>query len=478
MRIWGMDYYFLRDRIAIPLLTSKNKFFLNFASLLIRVMAWPNSFDRNEYLENNPDVANAGLTPEVHALLMGLREGRLISAGSMDCMAGNRTNSNVKKTVIVVSHEASLTGAPIVALNLVDSLAVDFNVVTLLLGAGELEQEFRRNSILVYRDYVARRSDLGFEKKFLAVMRKHAPEFVFVNSLESRVALKAVKSAGIPSVALIHEFASYTKPTSAVRNAYELASEIVFSSELTRADSLKVLGKLPLEKVHVVAQGKSYLRSSKSKETDNSLLEKLQTNDNNVTRVLGAGFVQYRKGVDLFIECARQILESESPDKYEFYWFGDGFNPESDLGYSVYLQDQIERSGMNGKLKIVPAVGNFDEVLKRFDVFLLTSRLDPLPNVAIDALIKGLPVLAFDKASGFPQLFKNWGVDKDLVIPFLDVSAMAEKLVHFSRSPESLARLKVLLMDNAESEFSFENYVRKLCSIASFSQKKLSQNAR
>ena len=37
----------------------------------------------------------------------------------------------------------------------------------------------------------------------------------------------------------------------------------------------------------------------------------------------------------------------------------------------------------------------------------MTSRLDPLPNVAIDALSEGTPVHCFDKASGIAYLLSN-----------------------------------------------------------------------
>jgi hypothetical protein len=40
------------------------------------------------------------------------------------------------------------------------------------------------------------------------------------------------------------------------------------------------------------------------------------------------------------------------------------------------------------------------------DLFLLSSRLDPLPNVAIDELTMGLPVLCFEKTSGIADFMR------------------------------------------------------------------------
>jgi hypothetical protein len=58
--------------------------------------------------------------------------------------------------------------------------------------------------------------------------------------------------------------------------------------------------------------------------------------------VLGA--VQIRKGADLFIECAAILKSLPEGDRFQFVWIGDGFDPEYELGYSVYLADQIRRA--------------------------------------------------------------------------------------------------------------------------------------
>ena len=41
---------------------------------------------------------------------------------------------------------------------------------------------------------------------------------------------------------------------------------------------------------------------------------------------------------------------------------------------------------------------------KTADILLLSSRLDPLPNVAIDAMLHSKPVLSFEKTSGISDI--------------------------------------------------------------------------
>src|SRR3989338_3391913 len=47
-----------------------------------------------------------------------------------------------KKTVLVVSHDASRSGAPILAWNICKELKSQFNVIALLLGDGEIKSFF------------------------------------------------------------------------------------------------------------------------------------------------------------------------------------------------------------------------------------------------------------------------------------------------------------------------------------------------
>ena len=47
--------------------------------------------------------------------------------------------------------------------------------------------------------------------------------------------------------------------------------------------------------------------------------------------ILGAGLVRLRKGVDLFIACARRVAEMMPKRRFRFVWIGDGFNPEQDV---------------------------------------------------------------------------------------------------------------------------------------------------
>ena len=104
--------------------------------------------------------------------------------------------------------------------------------------------------------------------------------------------------------------------------------------------------------------------------------------------VLGAGEIQPRKGVDIFIAVARQIKKICPQIKVKFAWIGSGYKPEEDFNVSLWLKDQIKRSGLEHDVMILNHSTQYKNLMQRADLFLITSRLDPMPNVGIDAIFE------------------------------------------------------------------------------------------
>ena len=103
----------------------------------------PLEFDEDYYLKNNPDVATAKIDPYCHYVNYGKAEGR---KGCIYNLYKNITPlCETKETLLLVSHEASRTGAPILALNIAQELKKQLNVIILLLNDGVITSFFEEN---------------------------------------------------------------------------------------------------------------------------------------------------------------------------------------------------------------------------------------------------------------------------------------------------------------------------------------------
>ncbi|PMY46914.1 MULTISPECIES: glycosyltransferase family 4 protein [Pseudomonas] len=490
------------------------------------------AFDENYYLETYPDVKATGIPAVVHYLCHGIQEGRIgapkpISQASRDYAGENggllheptepfnadfyramypvlasladperhfldhgraegllgsipsitlsrpvESLHNDKPTILLISHEASRTGAPILSLNIVEHLTSQFNVVTLLLGGGPLEKSFIETGAIVagpvnlyqnqtYADWV-----IG---KFLDT---YSFQFAIVNSLGSYVALKPLADRYIPTISLIHEFAEYSRPRTAMQNALLWASQTVFSADITLDSATQVLPELASCQPPVLAQGKSIIPGDAHDpdhiEAEKAMLQKIMRPggpEDDTIVILGAGWVQIRKGVDLFIECATRVINSPIGHKCRFVWIGNNYNPEQDVHYSMYLQDQIQRAGITEQFKIISETDAIEHVYALSDMMLLTSRLDPLPNVAIDAMVLGLPVLCFDKTTGIADILKRNGLQEECVAPYLDPHSMANKLIRLASSQEARDKVGEQARSLAAREFNMSRYVEQLLAL-------------
>jgi hypothetical protein len=100
-----------------------------------------------------------------------------------------------------------------------------------------------------------------------------------------------------------------------------------------------------------------------------------------------------------------------------------------------------------------------DVVFSAADAFTLTSREDPFPSVVLEALSVGVPVLAFDHATGLGDFLHSIG--ERGYIPYCDVPAMTAELVAVLEagiSEESRQRRHAAVT----SRFDFKQYVKCL----------------
>ena len=430
-------------------------------------------FDPASYLARYPDVAKAGMDPYLHYLNHGRAEGRIGAALGPDRSSKPKELEPNRETVLIVSHEATRTGAPILSLNIARELRKKYNVVSLMLRGGALVDDFKPVANLVS----CPQGDAGPQDFIIGevIERMLAScnfRYAIVNSIESRFVLPCLARHFLPTITLIHEFASNTRPRSAVSEASLWSSNAVFSADIVRDDAVRECPDLATQPPVVLPQGRCavpvrYDTPAAASQEQARIARSFRPDGwpENTVVVVGAGTVHFRKGVDLFIDCAAHVMRSGRGGPCRFVWIGGGYDPDRDRGYSVYLADQVRRAGLEGSFCFLDEVTDIEAAYAQADLLLLSSRLDPLPNVAIDA--QGLPVLCFDKTSGIADTLKNHGLEAECVVPYLDSGAMAQRLLEFIESTERRRSVGTRLKQIASDLFDLSSYVEKLDALAS-----------
>jgi glycosyltransferase involved in cell wall biosynthesis/uncharacterized coiled-coil protein SlyX len=431
----------------------------------------PKGFDPDAYLKLNPDLMEAGVDPIPHYLRHGRHEGR---AFSLPDVCSNYELNIDRETILVVGHEASRTGAPMLTINLVQALAVRYNVVVLLLGGGPLCDAFLNAATAVMTAPTARANPVLVELIIGHLFERFNFKFAVINSIESRIVLPSLGNRFIPTITLIHEFAScYPCPRDVFALPVIWSSELVFSTTVTMENALTECPGLVGWSAHVLPQGRCLVPLEEFSEEQlqaegnriRSLIRPKGAADKSVV-VLGAGYVHIRKGVDLFIDCAARVARAPEGNRCRFVWIGKGYDPDNDPGYSVYLADQVRRAGLQERVFFIDETAAIEAAYEEADLFLLSSRLDPLPNVAIDAMAHGVPVLCFDKTTGIAEFLIDSGLRSHCVAAYLDSADMAEKILTLAGSQVLRTQVAKQSRETSMAYFDMKKYVGRLESLA------------
>jgi glycosyltransferase involved in cell wall biosynthesis len=425
------------------------------------------AFDPKYYYDRNPDIARSAISALGHYILLGKHEGRrpisIAQKLTLDC---SRLDHG-RKTILIVNHEASRTGAPILAWNIAMRLREKYNVVALFIGGGELVDSFEECCAAIvgpvgYADL----NTIDNEYIVKRILANYPITYAIANTIVSRLFTPALANAYVPVVSLIHEFASYTRPKEAMREGLDWSTQLVFSSDMTANSAKSEHPHLANRTIHVLPQGRCAVPRATTEAQPDTLegLHKVFRPDGweNALVVLGAGFVHIRKGIDLFLACAATVSTQNLKRPVRFIWIGSGYDPVNDPGYPAYLSEQIARSGLEGKVAIIDAVDDLEPVYAMADVFFLSSRLDPLPNVTIDAAFHGLPVVCFENASGMAALLAGDPSLQHCVVPHLDVNAATKAIVRFANDEDARRACGGAMRRFAEATFDIDRYTARL----------------
>lgn len=389
-------------------------------------------FSGELYLKLYPEVARAKMNPLYHYLASGAREGRKSSVELLrKIVIDKKAHQPGKPLLIIGTHELSRTGAPLVALNVARALAGRFNIVFMARRGGALEADIAGQ---FFATVVSEGVDMVLAFAMDLLKPYGTPLGAIFSSVECDRLIEAMADFDVPVLTLIHEYAEYTFPEYKKYVPLVHGEAAVYSSAHLKHSWRGHLADVCAaeDRIFVCPQPETGGGRTMDKASARQALGAALGLDMTGRRlVIAAGQVQMRKGTDLFLQIARKVTAG-APGQWLFVWIGD-WPDETDMAYGVWLHAYI-RKQLEGQadIRLLPPGPVYATLQAAADAFLLTSRLDPLPNVALDALAAGQALFYFDDASGVRELVESRGVAAGMS-PYLDIFDMTGKLeAHFA----------------------------------------------
>ena len=459
-------------------------------------------FDTAYYLARNPDVVATGTNPLVHFLLQGAMEGRQPNAlfdvshyakslpetsAPRNPLAHYVTTPSVAETirrargggrswgpftkqlvlvaceytrrrlgpaparadggppvitrrtgepVLVVSHDAELNGAQLIALAAVREMGTGYRAApyVLLRGGGPLVPEFDALAPTVVLDDPSR---VGTDE-FVRLMDGFwhlGVRAALCNTMVAGDVAAALTRYGFHVVATIHELPGAVHAYGSeqlLRQAIESADDVVFPARFVEQRMLAAFDVTP-RRSWVAAQGiirpnpflgeRGFARLQ--------LFKSLGIPTDAIV-VMGCGLSSQRKGFDLFVIVAAAALRRCTVPLH-FVWVGP-----IDESFAQWCLHDIANGGLDDRIHLAGTQSHAGLYFAASDLFVLSSREDPLPTVCLEAMECGLPVVAFHEAGGIGEIVEP---DAGVLVPYLDVEAMAAAVVELVTDEKRRARL-------------------------------------
>lgn len=140
--------------------------------------------------------------------------------------------------------------------------------------------------------------------------------------------------------------------------------------------------------------------------------------------IIGIGSLIPRKGPDLFLKAAKAAIEAGDP--HNFIWLGDG-------DMRAGLEVQTAALGLSERVVWTGQIENPYPYLKKAKALAMTSREDPHPRTMIEAAALGTPVVAFCGSGGADYFIPENAAGK--LVPMGDTIAMSSTLISNDLKP-------------------------------------------
>ncbi|MBD1995963.1 glycosyltransferase family 4 protein [Leptolyngbya sp. FACHB-541] len=213
--------------------------------------------------------------------------------------------------------------------------------------------------------------------------------------------------------------------TDAVSHHYNQAKALVAVSQ-ENADLIHQIYRIPQSKIQIIHYGRpaKYFESP-DPSIRGKLRQQLGLPDGAIACLTSARLAPV-KGHQYLLEAIQQLKQTDVWEKLYFLWAGTGTGDRYS-NIESQLKESVRKLGVTERVKFLGQRSDIPDLLTASDIFVFPSKAEGMPLSVMEAMAKGLPVIA-SSVSGIPEELGDTG--KLLPDPNRDPEGTVRELVN------------------------------------------------
>lgn len=384
----------------------------------------------------------------------------------------------MEETVLIISRDATRTGAPLLLLNNLKWIKKNSSLkfIVILRKGGPLLDDYKSLAeVFLWEDIVTlgtksnkfkyfiykvcrKMFRLGDETiarlYFTRLSRKKNIKLIYSNTATNGYFIKQLKTI-LPCKVLTHvhegeKMLDFFNANGDVTYNLQVSDQIIAVSNTVKnvlVEKYKI--KNNIEVIHgAIDSSLAYQKNNRS------LLSKVK--DDSII-IMTCGYIGWHKGVDFFIQIAR-MLSSYKKRRLHFVWIGA--HPE-DQSY-IQLKFDVDRLGLSENITILDSKENILDYFSLADIFLMLSRDESFSLVTIEAGLVCKPVLCFEGSGGPCEIVNH---DARFIIPYADINKLCERILALIENGDERHEMGKFLYEKVINNFTIEGNANHLLQV-------------
>lgn len=372
----------------------------------------------------------------------------------------------------MISHDASRTGAPLVLLHLARWLVENARVSPsfLLKEDGELADDFRAlGPVWIWQgssggkgigSRIIRR--LGRtnivksirETLLRARIRPLQFELVYSNTIANGEVLTFLRHPRV--ITHVHELGN-TIRNLGERNLLQVSRHSSFFIAVSEGVKKAVMEAAGIEEARIRVIPPFVIPGMQQGINPEEMQRQLGIGKDTVV-IGGSGNTDWRKGADLFVALAGKLSARYPGRKFLFVWVG-----QNGLGVEAFYQGllyDIKLLGLEDRFRFTGMVTNPYDYYRLFDFFILSSREDPFPLVALENCLLEKVVVCFRGTGGIPEFLQE---GEGIIVPYMDLDEAADRIGHCLADPGLATEMGRAAASRVKEVNDYDRICRQIC---------------